>query len=148
MRRISSTSSFNVQSFKQWANITTTTEDAMITRLINSAITKVEDVSNVSLAANVLEVISKGERHDLYLLPISVINSVKDRETGVDVDYTISADKGYIITPDREVIVNYTTTATNDYELTQIVYEYALALYDGQDEELKRILNKINKPIC
>lgn len=148
MKRISRTSDFNVQEFKQWANITTTTEDAMITRLLNASISKVEDVSNVALSANVIELISKGERHNLYILPIDAITKVSDRLTGIDVSYTLSADKGFLVTEDREVIISYTTSAVRDYELRQIVYEYALALYDGQDEELKKILNKINKPIC
>jgi len=128
---------------KAFGNITTTTEDTQIQRILNAAISKVEDVSNVSLAVNTLKLYSErlSTFEPLLILPVTSITSVVDSETGTAVDYTLSNDKTRVtFGAEYQTVITYITAASTNEELKQIAIELACAMYDGQD---KAVINEI-----
>lgn len=132
---------------KAFGNITTTTEDTQIQRILNAAISKVEDVSNVSLAVNTLKLYSErlSTSEPLFLLPVTSVTSVIEYEYGTPVNYILSNDKTKVALLDNEqVVITYVTAASTNEELKQIVLELACAIYDGQDKAvIEEILQKI-----
>jgi len=132
---------------KAFGNITTTTEDTQIQRIINAAISKVEDVSNVSLAVNTLKLYSErlSTFEPLFILPVTSITSVVDYDLGTAITYTLSNDKTRVtFGAEYQTVITYVTAASTNEELKQIVLELACAIYDGQDKAIiEEILQKI-----
>ena len=135
---------------KEYGNISSTTEDVMLQNILNAAITKIEDISNVSLAVNTLKLYSDlNTNHKLFILPVNSVTSVYNNVTGLTESYTLSYDKNYITTSESELVITYVTSVREDVDLRQSVLEYAMALYDGQTDKavLQAIFNKIPKYI-
>ena len=136
-----------IAEMKAFGNITTTLEDAILTRVLNAAISKVEDISNVSLGINTIKLysdpLSTSER--LFVLPVTSITSVVDSETGTAIDYTLSYDKTRLtFGGPYQGVITYVTAASVDEELKQIAIELACAMYDGQDKsEIEKIWQTI-----
>ena len=135
---------------KEYGNISSTTEDVMLQNILNAAITKVEDISNVSLAVNTIKLFSDlNTNHKLFILPVNSVTSVYNNVTGLTEDYTLSYDKSSLTTSESELVITYVTSVREDVDLRQSVLEYAMALYDGQTDKaiLQAIFNKIPKYI-
>lgn len=136
-----------IAEMKAFGNIVTTTDDVQIQRILNAAISKVEDVSNVSLAANVIKLYSDplSTSENLFILPVTSITSVVDSVTGTAIDYTLSYDKNRLVFGGSyQGVVTYVTSASTDEQLKQIAIELACAMYDGQDKaEIEKILQTI-----
>ena len=135
---------------KEYGNISSTTEDVMLQNILNAAITKVEDISNVSLSANTLKLYSElNTNHKLFILPVASVTSVYNNQTGLTEEYTLSYDKSSLTTSESELVITYVTSVREDVDLRQSVLEYAMALYDGQTDKaiLQAIFNKIPKYI-
>lgn len=135
---------------KEYGNISSTTEDVMLQNILNAAITKVEDISNVSLAVNTIKLFSDlNTNHKLFILPVNSVTSVYNNQTGLLEDYTLSYDKSSLTTSESELVITYVTSVREDVDLRQSVLEYAMALYDGQTDKavLQAIFNKIPKYI-
>ena len=136
-----------IAEMKAFGNITTTLEDAILTRVLNAALSQVEDISGVSLGINTLKLysdpLSTSER--LFILPVTSITSVVDHETGTAVDYTLSYDKTkLILSGSYQTVITYVTAASSDENLKQIAIELACAIYDGQERAvIQTILEKI-----
>ena len=135
---------------KEYGNISSTTEDVMLQNILNAAITKVEDISNVSLAVNTIKLFSDlNTNHKLFILPVNSVTSVYNNVTGLTEEYTLSYDKSSLTTSESELVITYVTSVREDVDLRQSVLEYAMALYDGQTDKavLQAIFNKIPKYI-
>ena len=135
---------------KEYGNISSTTEDVMLQNILNAAITKVEDISNVSLAVNTIKLFSDlNTNHKLFILPVNSVTSVYNNVTGLTESYTLSYDKSSLTTSESELVITYVTSVREDVDLRQSVLEYAMALYDGQTDKavLQAIFNKIPKYI-
>ena len=136
-----------IAEMKAFGNITTTTEDTQLQRILNAALTKVEDVSNVSLGVNTLKLYSErlSTSEPLFLLPVTSVTSVLDYDLGTAVTYTLSNDKTKVtFGSEYQVVITYVTAASTNEELKQIVLELACAIYDGQDKAIiEEILQKI-----
>jgi len=136
-----------IAEMKAFGNITTTTEDTQLQRILNAALTKVEDVSNVSLGVNTLKLYSErlSTYEPLFLLPVTSVTSVLDYDLGTAVTYALSNDKTKVtFGSEYQVVITYVTAASTNEELKQIVLELACAIYDGQDKAIiEEILQKI-----
>ena len=148
IERISRTGAIaTIAEMKAFGNITTTTEDTQLQRILNAALTKVEDVSNVSLGVNTLKLYSErlSTYEPLFLLPVTSVTSVLDYDLGTAVTYTLSNDKTKVtFGAEYQVVITYVTAASTNEELKQIVLELACAIYDGQDKAIiEEILQKI-----
>ena len=148
IERISRTGAIaTIAEMKAFGNITTTTEDTQLQRILNAALTKVEDVSNVSLGVNTLKLYSErlSTYEPLFLLPVTSVTSVLDYDLGTAVTYTLSNDKTKVtFGSEYQVVITYVTAASTNEELKQIVLELACAIYDGQDKAvIEEILQKI-----
>ena len=148
IERISRTGAIaTIAEMKAFGNITTTTEDTQLQRILNAALTKVEDVSNVSLGVNTLKLYSErlSTSEPLFLLPVTSVTSVLDYDLGTAVTYTLSNDKTKVtFGSEYQVVITYVTAASTNEELKQIVLELACAIYDGQDKAvIEEILQKI-----
>lgn len=148
IERISRTGAIaTIAEMKAFGNITTTTEDTQLQRILNAALTKVEDVSNVSLGVNTLKLYSErlSTSEPLFLLPVTSVTSVLDYDLGTAVTYTLSNDKTKVtFGAEYQVVITYVTAASTNEELKQIVLELACAIYDGQDKAIiEEILQKI-----
>ena len=147
LERVSRASaSVTIAEIKAYANITTSDDDALLTRLLNSALTRVEDISNISLAANTIKLyserVSTSER--LFIQPVASVTSVIEVENGESLDFTLYTDKSRVKYPESEVVITYVTSAAVNDELKQLVIELASAMYDGQDKAvIEGILQKI-----
>lgn len=147
LERVSRASaSVTIAEVKAYANITTSDDDTLLTRILNSALTRVEDVSNVSLAANTIKLyserVSTSER--LFIQPVASVTSVIEVENGERLNFTLYNDKSRVKFPESEVTITYVTTPSLNDELKQIVIELASAMYDGQDKTvIEGILQKI-----
>ena len=147
LERVSRASaSVTIAEVKAYANITTSDDDTLLTRILNSALTRVEDVSNISLAANTIKLyserVSTSER--LFIQPVASVTSVIEVENGESLDFTLYNDKSRVKYPESEVVITYVTTPSLNDELKQIVIELASAMYDGQDKAvIEGILQKI-----
>lgn len=147
LERVSRASaSVTIAEVKAYANITTSDDDTLLTRILNSALTRVEDVSNVSLAANTIKLyserVSTSER--LFIQPVASVTSVIEVENGESLNFTLYNDKSRVKFPESEVTITYVTTPSLNDELKQIVIELASAMYDGQDKAvIEGILQKI-----
>lgn len=147
LERVSRASaSVTIAEVKAYANITTSDDDTLLTRILNSALTRVEDVSNVSLAANTIKLyserVSTSER--LFIQPVASVTSVVEVENGESLNFTLYNDKSRVKFPESEVTITYVTTPSLNDELKQIVIELASAMYDGQDKAvIEGILQKI-----
>ena len=147
LERVSRASaSVTIAEVKAYANITTSDDDTLLTRLLNSALTRVEDISNISLAANTIKLyserVSTSER--LFIQPVASITSVIEVESGESLNFTLYNDKSRVKYPESEVVITYVTTPSLNDELKQIVIELASAMYDGQDKTvIEGILQKI-----
>ena len=132
---------------KAFGNITTTTEDTQIQRILNAALTKVEDISNVSLGINTLKLYSErlSTFEPLFILPVTSITSVVDYDLGTAITYTSSNDKTKVtFGAEYQTVITYVTAASTDEELKQIAIELACAIYDGQEKAvINTILEKI-----
>ena len=149
-------SAINIEELKQFANITGNTRDAELQVILNSAISKVEDIADVSLSANTFLYSSNYPTKivKLYRLPIAEVIEVRDNRSGSLIDYTLSLDKSLVVfTEEACPYIQYKTKpvgdATFDY-LKQIVYEVASAYYDGMTDnaKLNDIYRKIPKSLC
>ena len=149
-------SAINIEELKQFANITGNVRDAELQVILNSAISKVEDIADVSLSENELLYSSNYQvrKQKLYKLPVAEVIEVRDNETGGLVNYTLSFDKSVVMfSSDVCPYIRYKTKAigdaTFDY-LKQIVYEVASAYYDGvtDNAKLNDIYRKIPKSLC
>ena len=148
IERISRTGAIaTIAEMKAFGNITTTTEDTQLQRILNAALTKVEDVSNVSLGVNTLKLYSErlSTSEPLFLLPVTSVTSVLDYDLGTAVTYTLSNDKTKVtLGAEYQVVITYVTAASADDNLKQIALELACAIYDGQDKAvIEEILQKI-----
>ena len=148
IERISRTGAIaTIAEMKAFGNITTTTEDTQLQRILNAALTKVEDVSNVSLGVNTLKLYSErlSTSEPLFLLPVTSVTSVLDYDLGTAVTYTLSNDKTKVtFGAEYQVVITYVTAASTNEELKQIALELACAIYDGQDKAIiEEILQKI-----
>ena len=148
IERISRTGAIaTIAEMKAFGNITTTTEDTQLQRILNAALTKVEDVSNVSLGVNTLKLYSErlSTYEPLFLLPVTSVTSVLDYDLGTAVTYTLSNDKTKVtFGSEYQVVITYVTAASTNEELKQIVLELACAIYDGQDKAvIEEIWQKI-----
>lgn len=147
LERVSRASaSVTIAEVKAYANITTSDDDTLLTRILNSALTRVEDVSNISLAANTIKLyserVSTSER--LFIQPVASVTSVVEVENGESLNFTLYNDKSRVKFPESEVTITYVTTPSLNDELKQIVIELASAMYDGQDKAvIEGILQKI-----
>ena len=149
-------SAINIEELKQFANITGNARDAELQVILNSAMSKVEDIEDVSLSENTLLYTSNYpiKMVKLYRLPIAEVIEVRDNRSGSLVDFTLSLDKSIItFADDVYPYIRYKTKpigdATFDY-LKQIVYEVASAYYDGitDNAKLNDIYRKIPKSLC
>ena len=149
-------SAINIEELKQFANITGNARDAELQVILNSAMSKVEDIADVSLSANTFLYSSNypTKMVKLYRLPIAEVIEVRDNRSGSLVDFTLSLDKSIVMfTEDVCPYISYKTKAigdaTFDY-LKQIVYEVASAYYDGMTDnaKLNDIYRKIPKSLC
>lgn len=147
LERVSRASaSVTIAEVKAYANITTSDDDALLTRILNSALTRVEDVSNVSLAANTIKLYSErvSTSEKLFIQPVASVTSVIEVENGESLNFTLYNDKSRVKYPESEVVITYVTTPSLNDELKQIVIELASAMYDGQDKAvIEGILQKI-----
>lgn len=147
LERVSRASaSVTIAEVKAYANITTSDDDALLTRLLNSALTRVEDISNISLAANTIKLYSErvSTSEKLFIQPVASVTSVIEVENGESLDFTLYNDKSRVKHPQSEVVITYVTSAALNDELKQIVIELASAMYDGQDKAvIEGILQKI-----
>lgn len=147
LERVSRASaSVTIAEVKAYANITTSDDDTLLTRILNSALTRVEDISNISLAANTIKLyserVSTSER--LFIQPVASVTSVIEVENGESLNFTLYNDKSRVKFPESEVTITYVTTPSLNDELKQIVIELASAMYDGQDKAvIEGILQKI-----
>ena len=126
-------SAINIEELKQFANITGNVRDVELQVILNSAMSKVEDIADVSLSANTFLYSSNypTKMVKLYRLPIAEVIEVRDNRSGSLVDFTLSLDKSIItFADDVYPYISYKTKAigdaTFDY-LKQIVYEVASA---------------------
>ncbi len=146
----------NIEELKQFANITGSARDAELQVILNSAISKVEDIADVSLSANTFLYSSNypTTQIKLYRLPVAEVLEVRDNQTGSLVDFTLSFEKSKVtFSSEVHPYIRYKTTqigsATFDY-LKQIVYEVASAYFDGvtDNAKLSEIYKKIPKALC
>jgi len=147
LERVSRASaSVTIAEVKAYANITTSDDDTLLTRILNSALTRVEDISNISLAANTIKLyserVSTSER--LFIQPVASVTSVIEVENGEGLGFTLYTDKSRVKYAESEVVITYVTSAATNDELKQLVIELASAMYDGQDKAvIEGILQKI-----
>ena len=140
----------SVEDVKEYAHISSATEDALIASLLVDAINKVEDIANISITNNsfVLYTEKATKTIKLFNLPVSAITSVKNALTGATLFYTTNFDFSVVyLCEEVEAIIEYTTTATQ-YDTIQFkpyVLELASAFYDGVTDNaiLGRIYAKI-----
>ena len=143
IERVSRTGvSVTITDVKAFANISTTADDVMLQRLLNSAMNKVEEVANVSLSVNTLKYYSEKKVNEitLSLPPITSVTSVIDVELGTAVPYT-KIDNRLKLDLLSDVVVTYVTSAQDNDELEQLVIEVTSLMYDGEDYE--KTLQKI-----
>ena len=143
IERVSRTgASVTITDVKAFANISTTADDVMLQRLLNSAMNKVEEVANTSLSINTLKFYSEKKVNEitLPLPPITSVTSVIDVESGTAVPYT-KIDNRLKLDSLSDVVVTYVTSAVADDELKQLAIEITSLMYDGEDYE--KTLQKI-----
>lgn len=143
IERVSRTgASVTITDVKAFANISTTADDVMLQRLLNSAMNKVEEVANTSLSVNTLKYYTEKGVNEitLSLPPITSVTSVVDVESGTAVPYT-KIDNRLKLDSLSDVVVTYVTSAVADDELKQLAIEITSLMYDGEDYE--KTLQKI-----
>ena len=110
-------SAINIEELKQFANITGNTRDAELQVILNSAMSKVEDIADMSLSANTFLYSSNypTKMVKLYRLPIAEVIEVRDNRPGSLVDFTLSLDKSIVMfTEDVCPYISYKTKSIGD----------------------------------
>ena len=121
--------------FKAYASVADNSQDALLESLLLRSVLRVQEMADRSILPCRFR-LQEDEVQDgvvrLYQT-IKTIDKVTDAE-GNSVRYT-RANKILSCGVVDNVIVEYTTEAKegNVYELLPVVYQYATALYDGQD---------------
>jgi len=131
---------------KSYMHISGNTYDTELTKVLNQAIIRVQEYSDVALLPCTIELEGEGQLIKLYQHPISEITSVKDLVGGWDVDYVSDYRKTMIEQIDSEaVVITYTTTpATAEVDkYLNYVYEMASAMWDGNTEEQNKVYQRI-----
>ena len=144
----------SVEDVKQYANISTATRDEEIASMLVSSINMVEEIADVSLTANTFKFYSEkvATSFRLFCLPVSTITSVRNAVSGEVISYTSNYEKSEVyITEAQDVIIEYTTTATqyNAIQYKPYVLEICSAYYDGVTDNaiLGRIYAKIPRKL-
>lgn len=131
--------------FRTFANIVSTMD---LQTILNTAIDKIEAITNISLQSGTFRLESDASlEHKLYY-NVSEVTSVTN-DLGESVSYTLNSLKNRIyLTDESELVISYSVATTEDLckSLKHYVYEYASALYDGQDGII--VLNKVPRNIC
>lgn len=141
-----------LEELKQRGNIVGTTRDNDLAIALYRAVEQVENISNVSLSANTIKLITEDSVafQRLYLHPILSIDSVIDTETGLAVGYTTDSENSYVkLTASVPLTIEYTTYAATIVQmqaLRQCVLDLAIAYFDGLP--INSILVNIPRSIC
>ena len=131
---------------KSYMHITTNNRDTELQEVLNQAIIRIQEYSDVALLPCTIELEEEGDVIKLYQHPVSSITSVKDAESGDDVPYVSNYKKTVIEQTGAEiVIVTYTTlpTSAETGRLLNYVYEMASAMWDGNTEEQNKVYQRI-----
>lgn len=128
--------------------------DAEIRSMLNAAIALVEERQNVSLRPMtiVLPVTGGSTRYPLYLHPVSEVVSVKDAQSGGDLDYQLAYAKDSIaVRASRPFVVEYKTAAVADNMLEiykPAVLTMATLMFDGSTdtEAYRKVFNSFMIP--
>lgn len=120
-----------------------TLQDAAITRHLDAAIIWVSKQSNIPAANFDVELTQDKPtlKQDLLFDNIT-IDTVKDLNTGDEIEYTTNAINSVIKTSsERQLLVNYSCVRVDNPVLADAILNYALVLYSGQTDQdaIKRI---------
>lgn len=128
--------------------------DEEIRSVLNAAVALVEERQNVSLRPMtiVLPVTGSSARYPLYLHPVSEVISVKDAQSGDDLDYQLAYAKDSIaVRASRPFVVEYKTEAVTDNMLEiykPAVLTMAALMFDGSTdtEAYRKVFNSFMIP--
>lgn len=118
---------------KSYASVADDAQDALLQSLFNRAVLRVQEMADKSLLACTIRLEADEAKEGVRLYQsVKDIISVKDGN-GNAVEY--SQEERTIYAFADEVVVEYTTepNAADIEDLLPVVYQYATALYDGQD---------------
>lgn len=135
--------SYLLPQLKRYAGAVDDTQDAILQQMLTTAALEIQEHADVSILPCELELhVDRNTSRDirLYQTPAEVL-SVTSAD-GAGVDYT--TEGRYVRTAGvlPSLVVNYTTEPREaEYgRLLPLVFQYATALYDGQTDELIKII--------
>lgn len=112
-----------------------TERDAEIKSALEAALTRIEDVQNISLRPMTVQLTIKWPENynALYLHPVDSVVSVKDQISGNPIEYSPCADNSAIkVQTRRNVIVEYKTIeAPQMQSLKEAICTMATMIFDG-----------------
>ena len=121
--------------FKSFASVADDSQDALLESLLIRAVLRVQEMADRSILGCRFRLQENEVENGVVRLyqTIKTIDKVMDAE-GNEIRWT-RANRILSCGAADNVVIEYTTEATegNVYELMPIVYQYATALYDGQD---------------
>lgn len=121
--------------FKSFASVADSTQDALLESLLLRAVLRVQEMADRTILSCRFRLQEDEVQDGIVRLyqTIKTIDKVMDAQ-GNEVRWT-RANKALSCGMVDNVVVEYTTEATegNVFNLMPVVYQYATALYDGQD---------------
>ena len=125
-----------LEGFKAYAAVADNSQDALLSSLLTRAMLRVQEMADRSLLSCTF-CLTDDECSGLVRLYQSVkeIVSVQDGE-GRAIPYT-KASRTLSVGHAKSIVIEYTTQVNNGTltDLLPVVYQYAAALYDGQDSK-------------
>ncbi len=137
--------SYLLPSLKRYVGAVDESQDAILQQMLTTAALEIQAHADVSILPCEFELrVENNSQQEirLYQTPAEVL-SVATAD-GVNVDYTMDGRNVRTAGVFPSVVINY-TTAPKEAEygrLLPLVYQYATALYDGQTDELVKIVSQ------
>tara|TARA_Y100001972_G_C7663191_1_gene334749 strand:+ start:973 stop:1518 length:546 start_codon:yes stop_codon:yes gene_type:complete len=134
--------------FKDYARIDTSTDDAIIDRMLTQARIVIENYITKDIVAKTrkLYLASVNDRFVLPFSPIASIQSITVEGTATTAYETLGLDDTIIDLEDlpaSDVIVSYTTSGLNDSLLIQAILQLSTTYYDNRTEFMQGAINDI-----
>lgn len=133
-----------LEGLKAYASVADDSQDAILTPLLLRAIYRVQEKADKTILPCKLRLEETEVENGIVRLyqTIKSIDRVTDGE-GNEIRWT-RANRTLSCGNVDSVVVEYTTQANegNIHELMPVVYQYAAALYDGQDSQIEYILRQ------
>lgn len=122
-----------LSAFKAYAAVPDSSQDQLLESLLLRSIISVQEMADRSILDSKVKLFDDDSYYGVRLyMSVKEIESVKDGE-GAEVSYTRRGKSIFTKTEQAEVIYTTEANAADVAALLPVVYQYATALYDGQD---------------